>query len=178
LPDGLEGRRPLLRRRKVRLCRTKTWKESTDPLFGSKHRAFRRLYRPWPAGGRRLCVDEFGPLNLQPRHGQCLAGPGKGVDRLRATYHRTGGVRDFPAFYDLETGRFFPRKTWAEFLAFLKWVRRRYLGRQTLHVVLDNSGPHLKTEVRDWAAAHNVRCYFTPTNASWLNRIESHFMAL
>lgn len=26
-----------------------------------------------------------------------------------------------------------------------------------------------------WAKAHIVRLYFTPTNASWLNRIERHF---
>ena len=179
---SLEWLRLLLRRCRVRLRRTKTWKESTDPLFWRKYRALRRLYRRRPAGGRRLCVDEFGPLNLQPRHGHCLAGRGKRVDRLRATYNRKGGVRHLLACYDLETdrlyGRFFPRKTWVQFLAFLKWVRRRYPGGQTLHVVLDNYGPHLKTEVRDWAAAHNVRFYFTPTEASWLNRIESHFTAL
>jgi hypothetical protein len=43
---------------------------------------------------------------------------------------------------------------------------------------LDNYGPHLKSEVRAWAATHNVRFYFTPTQASWLNRIECHFTAL
>ena len=32
--------------------------------------------------------------------------------------------------------------------------------------------------MRDWAAAHDVRFSFTPTNASRLNRIESHFAAL
>ena len=179
---SLEWLRQLLHRCHVRWRRTQTWKESTDPLFWQKYRALRRLYRRRPAGGRRLCIDEFGPLNLQPRHGHCLTGPGKRVERLRATYSRKGGVRHFLAFYDLETdrlyGRFFARKTWVEFLALLKWVRRRYRGAQTLHVVLDNYGPHLKTEVRAWAAAHNIRFYFTPTEASWLNRIESHFTAL
>lgn len=75
-------------------------------------------------------------------------------------------------------GQFFRRKTWVEFLAFLQWIRRRYPGRQVLHIVLDNYGPHLKTEVREWAAAHHIRFYFTPTQASWLNRIECHFAAL
>ena len=127
-------------------------------------------------------MDEFGPLNLQPRHGQCLAGGGKQVQRLRATYSRHGGVRHFLAAYDLETdrlfGRFFRRKRWQEFLSFLKWLRRRYRREQTLHIVLDNFSPHLKAEVHRWAATHNVRFYFTPTNASWLNRIECHFTAL
>ena len=179
---SIEWLRQFLHRCKIRLRRTKTWKESTDPLFWRKYRAIRRLYGKRPSNGRRLCIDEFGPLNLQPRHGQCLAGPGKRVERLRATYSRKGGVRHFLAVYDLETdrlyGQFTHHKTWVEFLAFLKWVRRRYPGKQVLHIVLDNYGSHIKTEVREWPALHNVRFYFTPTNGSWLNRIECHFTAL
>jgi transposase len=173
----------LLHRCKIRLRRTKTWKESTDPHFWAKYQAIRRLYRQRPAGGRRLCADEFGPLNLQPRHGHCLACHGKApVKRLRATYNRKSGVRHFLAFYDLETdrlyGRFTRRKTWVQWLSFLKWIRRRYPSEQTLHIVLDNYDPHLKAEVLFWAAAHKVRFYFTPTDGSWLNRIESQFTAL
>ena len=44
--------------------------------------------------------------------------------------------------------------------------------------MLDNYKPHMKKEVVDWATKHQVRFYFTPTNASWLNRIESQFTAL
>jgi len=174
--------RTLLRRRGVRWRRTKTWKESTDPDFWPKYRRIKRLYRRRPAGGRRLCVDEFGPLNLLPRHGRCLAGAGKKVERLRATYNRKGGVRHFLAAYDLETGRltgiFRRRKTWVEFLGLLKWLRSRYPSCQRLHVVLDNYGPHAKAEVAAWALGHNVRLYFTPSNASWLNRIECQFTEL
>jgi transposase len=172
----------ILHRYKVRLRRTKTWKESTDPLFAEKYRAIRRLYRHRPANGRRLCIDEFGPLNLQPRHGHCYKGPNKHVDRLRATYSRKGGIRHFLAFYDLETdrlyGQFTSHKRWTEFLPFLKWVRSRYPRDQKLHIVMDNYGPHLKEEVQVWAAWHNIRFYLTPTNGSWLNRIESHFAGL
>jgi transposase len=180
---SVEWLRQLLHRCQIRLRRTKTWKESTDPEFWPKYQAIRRLYRQRPTGGRRLSVDEFGPLNLQPRHGQCLACKGRQrVQRLRATYNRKGGVRHFLAFYDLESdrlyGRFTTCKTWVQFLSFLKWVRRRYPASQKLHIVLDNYGPHLKEEVRFWAVTHNLQLYFTPTNASWLNRIESHFTAL
>jgi transposase len=178
---SLEWLRTLLRRLGIRWRHTKTWKESTDPEFWQKYRRIRRLYRHRPAGGRRLCVDEFGPLNLQPRHGRSLARGGK-VQRLRATYHRKGGVRHFLAYYDLETdrlyGRFTRRKTWMQFLAFLKWVRSRYPRWQTLHIVMDNYGAHVKEEVRQWALSHNIRFYLTPTQASWLNRIEGHFTAL
>ena len=179
---SVEWLRQLLKRYHIRLRRTKTWKESTDPLFAKKYRAIRRLYQRRPAGGRRLCIDEFGPLNLLPRHGQCRTGRGQGVDRLRATYSRRGGVRHFLAFYDLETnrlyGRFSRRKTWVEFLSFLKWVRRRYQREQVLHIVMDNYGPHLKKEVQSWATRHNIRFYLTPTQGSWLNRIECQFAAL
>jgi transposase/DNA-binding Lrp family transcriptional regulator len=172
----------ILRRYKVRLRRTKTWKESTDPLFAKKYRAIRRLYRHRPVDGRRLCIDEFGPLNLQPRRGHCYKGPGKHVQRLRATYNRKLGVRHFLAYYDLETdrlyGRFTQHKKAKDFLSFLRWVRSRYPRGQKLHIVMDNYSPHITDMVLTWANSHNVRIYWTPTNGSWLNRIECHFTAL
>jgi transposase len=127
-------------------------------------------------------VDEFGPLNLQPRSGLCLAGPGKRVERHRATYNRRGGVRHMFGVYDLKTdrlsGMFTSSKNGREFLGFLRWVRRRYRHSGTLHMVLDNASFHLKAEVRAWAARNGIRFYFTPSNTSWLNRIECHFTAL
>ena len=109
-------------------------------------------------------------------------GPGKRVERHRATYHRWGGVRHMWGAYDMKTDRLFgtfsPRKNWIEFLRFMRWLRRRYRSSGTLYIVLDNASYHLKTEVRDWAAKHRIRFYFTPSNASWLNRIECHFTAL
>lgn len=180
---SLDWLRTLLLRYGVHWRHTKTWKQSNDPEFGPKYRRIRRLYGRRPPGGRRICVDEFGPLNLQPRHGLCLAMKGKKrVERLRATYHRQGGVRHFLAAYDLETGELFglftAQKTWKQWLGFLQWLRRRYRRDETLHVVLDNYGPHLKEEVQQWAKANRIKFYFTPTNASWLNRIESQFTAL
>jgi transposase len=172
----------ILRRYKVRLRRTKTWKESTDPLFVRKYRAIRRLYQHRPANGRRLCIDEFGPLHLLPRHGHCRKGPGQHVQRIRANYERTKDIRHFLAYYDLETdrlyGRFTTRKRAREYLSFLKWVRSRYPLAQTLHIVMDNYGTHITATVLAWAKNHHVRVYLTPTNGSWLNRIECQFRAL
>jgi transposase len=172
----------ILQRYKVRLRRTKTWKESTDPLFARKYRAIRRLYRQRPINGRRLCIDEFGPLHLLPRHGQCRKGPGQHVQRIPANYDRTKDVRHFLAYYDLETdrlyGRFTEHKTAKDFLSFLKWVRSRYPQTQTLHIVMDNYSPHITATVLAWAKDHLVKIYLTPTNGSWLNRIECQFTAL
>ncbi|GAA2700984.1 hypothetical protein [Nonomuraea recticatena] len=46
------------------------------------------LYDAPPADGRVVCVDEFGPLNLQPRKGKAWR-PLRSPRRLRATYHPT-----------------------------------------------------------------------------------------
>jgi transposase len=175
---SIEHLRTLLRSRRVRWRRTKTWKESNDPDFGRKYRAIRRLYKRPPKGGRVICLDEFGPLNLQPRHGLCQTRGGK-VTRYRATYNRTLGVRHLLAYYDLKTDRLYgyvsKHKKTVDFLRFLKWVRGRYPRGQRLHIVLDNYGTHISDDVARWARGHNVQLYFTPTNASWLNRIECHF---
>lgn len=178
---SLEWLRQILRRRRVRWRHTKSWKESTDPQFWPKYRRIRRLYAKRPAGGRRISVDEFGPLNLLPRHGKHYARAGH-VDRLRATYRRTGGVRHMFGAYDLErdtlVGRFAQKKNWTTFLDFLKWLRRQYRSTDVLHIVLDNAGYHQKAEVLRYAAGHRMKLYFTPTGASWLNRIECHFTAM
>ena len=177
---SLEWLRQILRRNKVKWRHTKTWKDSNDPQFWPKYRKIRRLYARRPKGGRRISIDEFGPLNLLPRHGKHYARTGH-VERLRATYSRKGGVRHMFGAYDLErdtlVGQFASHKNWTTFLPFLKWLRQRY-RREVLHIILDNATFHLKAEVLLYAATHKIKFYFTPTGASWLNRIECHFTAL
>jgi hypothetical protein len=66
-----EGLRILLREEGVTFQRLKTWKGSTDPEFAQKNARIERLYAI--ADGEAevvICVDEFGPLNLQPRPGR------------------------------------------------------------------------------------------------------------
>lgn len=125
-----------------------------------------------------ICVDEFGPVELRPIHGHTWNKAGH-PSRLRATYNRHHGVRHYLSAYDLDadklTMRRYRRKRWQEFLSFLKIIRKRYPFRIRLHVVLDNFSPHKKREVLDWAAANNVELVYTPTYASWLNRIEPLF---
>jgi transposase len=178
---SVEWLRQLLRRWSVRWRHTKTWKESNDPEFWPKYKRIRALYARCPHNGTRLCVDEFGPLNLQPRHGRHYARTGH-VDRLRATYHRTQGVRYLFGVYDLErdhlTGRFTSKKNARTFLSFLRWIRRRYPARRTLHIVLDNVSYHLTPDVIEFAGTHRMRFYLTPKYASWLNRIECHFTSI
>jgi hypothetical protein len=177
--------RQILRTAGVRWQATKTWKASRDPEFSAKMHRILDLYDrsatgQIPDGGRVICVDEFGPLNLQPRPGRGWF-PTRRPARLRATYNRHGGVRHMFAALDLASGQLFyrlrDRKRSQEFLAFLRQVRTRFpTGR--LFIVCDNFSPHRKATVAAWCAAHDVELVFTPTYASWLNWIESEFTAL
>jgi len=138
------------------------------------------LYDRPPAGGRVICYDEFGPLNLMPRKGKAWRPAGR-PKRLRATYHRTDGVRHMLAALDLATGQMTYRirehKRWQEFLNLLTVLRGRYPD-ERLYVILDNFSPHKRAEVRTWCDANNVELVFVPTYASWLNWIEAEFAAL
>jgi transposase len=141
-----------------------------------------------------FCVDEFGPLNLQPRPGrQWAAIGGKGKEpgraprpRMRATYTRTAGVRHLFAAYELGEDKLYghikPRKTRARFLEFCRYLRSLYPSSVQIAIICDNFSPHLTTRkdprVGTWAKANNVEIAYTPTNSSWLNRIEAQFTAL
>jgi transposase len=163
----------------IRFTHHKTWKASPDPEFETKKNRILDLYAHPPAGARVLCLDEFGPLNLQPRLGRGwhpIARPA----RFRATYKRTAGVRQLVAAYDPGTGRLYghlhDRKTWREIRELLRSLRARF--HEHLIVVLDNFSPHKKTELQAWVAGQDIELVFTPTYSSWLNLIECQFGAL
>ena len=141
-----------------------------------------------------FCMDEFGPLNLQPHPGrqwaQVAAGKGDTTTprrrRRRATYTRPHGVRHLMAGYDLSTDRLYGHivktKGRTQFLTFARYLRSLHPPEVRIAIVLDNFSPHLSTNndgrVGEWAAANNVELAYTPTYSSWLNRIEAQFQAL
>jgi transposase len=118
-----EGLRTLLREEGVSFQRIKTWKASADPQYAAKKARIEHLYAiadgevvPDPGEPEVIfCVDEFGPLKLQPRPGrQWAAVSGRGKDpgreprpRMRATYTRTEGVRHLFAAYELGEDKLF-----------------------------------------------------------------------
>jgi transposase len=197
-----EGLRTLLREEGVSFQRIKTWKASADPHYAAKKARIEHLYSiadgevvPDPGEpGVIFCVDEFGPLNLQPRPGQQWAAvSGKSKEpgreprpRMRATYTRTEGVRHLFAAYELGEDKLFghvkPRKTRARFLEFCRYLRSLYPPATRIAIICDNFSPHLTTakdgRVGAWASASNVEIAYTPTNSSWLNRVEAQFTAL
>lgn len=128
-----------------------------------------------------MCFDEFGPLELRPIHGHTWTTQTR-AHRLPATYTRLKGVRHLLAFFDVGKdklwGYFTRRKRGPEVLQALKRMRRHYPITERIYLILDNFSPHKRSEVRLWARKNNVSLVWTPTNASWLNRIECQFTEL
>ena len=197
-----EGLRVLLRDEGVSFQVIKTFKQSNDPDYEAKKNRVLELYdladaKTEPQRGDPtvvFCVDEFGPLNLQPHPGRQWApvAAGKGDTdmprrrRRRATYTRPHGVRHLMAGYDLSTDRLYGHvvktKDRTAFLAFCRYLRSLHPPEVRIAIVLDNFSPHLSTRKDDrvgrWAAANNVELAYVPFYASWLNRIEAQFTAL
>ena len=197
-----EGLRALLREEGVSFQVIKTFKQSNDPEFEVKKNRILELYaiadgKAKPGTGDPtviFCLDEFGPLNLQPHPGKqwapITAGRGDTAAprrrRRRATYTRPHGVRHLMAGYDLSTDRLYghvaTKKGRTQFLAFARYLRSLHPVEVRIAIVLDNFSPHLSTKtdrrVGEWASANNVELAYTPTYSSWLNRIEAQFQAL
>src|SRR5512142_2506788 len=197
-----EGLRMLLREEGVTFQRIKTWKASKDPDYAVKKARVEHLYAiadrevvPDPGEpGVIFCVDEFGPLNLQPRPGRqwaAVSGKGKGPGRaprprMRATYTRTAGVRHLFAALVLGEDKLFghikPRKTRGRFLEFCRYLRTLYPPSVRIAIICDNFSPHLTTRrdarVGTWASANTVQLAYTPPNSAGLNRTEAQFTAL
>jgi transposase len=197
-----EGLRALLHDEDVSFQAVKTFKTSTDPDYATKTSRVLELYAiadglAVPGTGDPsivFCVDEFGPLNLQPHPGRQWAPKvvGKGDParprrrRRRATYTRPHGVRHLLAGLDLSRDKLYGhvtrRKGRTQFLAFCRYLRSLYPAQVPIAIVCDNFSPHLSTRtdarVGTWAAANNVEIAYTPFYGSWLNRIEPQFTAL
>jgi transposase len=173
---GRERLRQILIAEGITFQRTKTWKESPDPL---KEQKLSRI--EWALEHRRertFAFDEFGPLTIKPVGGSAWAPRSKPV-RLRANYHKPHGSRQLFACYSIGDdelwGSIEPAKGWAPTLRALQTVRARLDDGEPIYVILDNLNHHKNHNVRDWCDANRVELLFTPTYASWANPIEAHF---
>ena len=171
-----EGLRALLRAEDVSFQAVKTWKQSNDPDYAAKKARVEHLYAvadgEAPAGPGDpdvvVCVDEFGPLNLQPRPGRqwgrrggAAREPGEAPRRrIRATYHRTAGVRHLFAALELGSDKMYghikKRKRRGEFLEFCRYLRSLHPPQVRIAIICDNFSPHLTT-AKDARVGHGHR---------------------
>lgn len=173
---GRERLRLMLRTHHLTFQRTKTWKESNDPLRDAKLARIEHVTGYFP--DRVFAFDEFGPLTIRPHLGAGWSKEGH-PDRLPANYHKLHGVRQFHGCYsvgdDTLWGVVRARKSAVHTLAALKTIRAARPDGAPIYIILDNLSAHKGTAIRSWAAGHKVELCFTPTYASWANPIEAHF---
>jgi hypothetical protein len=173
---GRERLRQILVAEGITFQRTKTWKESPDPL---KEQKLARI--EWcleHARDRTFAFDEFGPLTIKPVGGVAWAPRGK-PQRLRANYHKPHGSRQLFACYSIGAdhlwGAIEPAKGADPTLRALQSIRTGLDDGEPIHVILDNLNHHRGPVMREWCEANQVELVFTPTYASWANPIEAHF---
>lgn len=75
-------------------------------------------------------------------------------------------------------GEVHERKTTADILEVFQKLRACYCPDVRLYVVMDNLSSHKTTLLADFMAKSNMEPVYTPTYASWLNAIESHFFGV
>ena len=164
---GRERLRQILHERGISFQRTRTWRQSTDPERDAK--LDRIEYVTSAYADRCFAFDQFGPLSIRPCHGTCWA-PRKHPVRLRATYHRTHGIRYFHGCYSLGDDQLWgvtrEHKGAGHTLAALKSIRAARPGGYRLFVILDNLAANKTPAIRRWAKRENVELCLTPTSST------------
>jgi transposase len=180
--------RAWLRHDKIKPWRYHSWQHSTDPRFVEKALPVLDLYARAPAlqaqGELTICADE--KTSLQARQRVTLtkaAAPGE-VVQVADRYKRMGAVQLFCALV-VASGLTFAQtcltKKFADFKAFLGDLFQSALcaGIKVLHLILDNGPTHAPKQLSTWLAAlelaFEVRLYWLPTYASWLDQVEIIF---
>jgi transposase len=155
-----------------------TFKLSKDPRFAEKVADVVGLYMDPPAGAVVLSFDEKTQVQALDRT-QPLLPVDFGLTEKRTHDYKRHGTTNLFAALEIATGQVFadcyPRRTGADFLAFVKKAVKPHAGKE-IHVVLDNLSTHDTPEVNAWLARNpNVTFHFTPVGSSWINQIETWF---
>ncbi len=165
-----------------------SWQHSTDARFVEKAGPVLDLYEQAHTlaqqGEAVWGVDEKTSIQARQRVSATkAAAPGYPV-RVADRYRRMGAVTLFCALM-VATGvtfaQCFFKRTFADFKAFLLALFRSALcqGLKVLHLILDNGSTHAPKQLANWIVSLNltfeVRIYWLPTHASWLDQVEIIF---
>lgn len=176
-----ERLREILHEEAVSFQAVKTWKESKDPKYRQKVKRLRELTNREHNPPIVVAADEMGPVSLKPYGGRTWARSGH-PNRVRATYKRTMGVRHLMGMYDYchktLRGYLSPRKRGADWVRFLRYVRRWYPPGERIYLIQDNLSAHTTPACRREACRLRITFVPIPTNASHWNPIETHFRSL
>jgi transposase len=177
-----------LRADKIKPWRYHSWQHSTDPQFVEKAGPVLDLYAHAPArqaqGELIVCTDEKTSIQARQRVTPTKAAAPGEVVQIADRYKRMGALQLFCALV-VASGLTFAQtrttKKFADFKAFLLAFFQSALcaGIRVLHLILDNGPTHAPKQLAAWLAAlelaFEVRLYWLPTHASWLDQVEIIF---
>ena len=177
-----------LRADKIKPWRYHSWQHSTDPQFVEKAGPVLDLYAHAPArqaqGELIVCTDEKTSIQARQRVTPTKAAAPGEVVQIADRYKRMGALQLFCALV-VASGLTFAQtrttKKFADFKAFLLAFFQSTLcaGIKVLHLILDNGPTHAPKQLAAWLAAlelaFEVRLYWLPTHASWLDQVELIF---
>jgi transposase len=161
--------------------RTRTWKASPDPDYEAKAARVIALYQQAPEHGVVISFDQMGPISLRPHAGSGWA-KRKRPERQRATFNRRHGTRYVFGAYDVHADRLRTRlkarRRGCDNLGFMRQIRACYPKRLRIYWIQDNLSANWTPDIRAFAEANNIELVPTPTYASYLNRVECHFLPI
>jgi transposase len=177
-----------LRTDKLKPWRYHSWQHSTDPQFVEKAVPVLDLYAQAPAlqaqGELTVCTDEKTSIQARQRVTATKAATlGKGM-QVADRYKRMGALQLFCAL-GVASGLTFAQtrttKKFVDFKAFLQAFFQSALcaGIKVLNLILDNGPTHAPKQRGTWLASlelsFEVRLYWLPKYASWLDQVEIIF---
>lgn len=173
---------------KIKPWRYHSWQHSTDPQFVEKALPVLDLYARAPAlqvqGELTVCADEKTSIQARQRVTPTKAAAPGEVVQVADRYKRMGALQLFCALV-VASGRTFAQtrltKKFVDFKACLGDLFQNALcaGIKVLHLILDNGPTHAPKQLGAWLATlelpFEVRLYWLPTYASWLDQVEIIF---
>jgi transposase len=177
-----------LREDQIKPWRYHSWQKSTDPQFVEKAGPGLELYEQAPVlaqqGEAVCCVDEKTSIQARQRVSTTTGAIRQYPMQVADRYRRMGAVNLFCALM-VATGVTFAQgvlKRWfADCKTFLLAVFASIAcqGLKVFHLILDNGSTHAPKQLAGWIASLNlsfeVRIYWLPKYASWLDQVEIIF---
>jgi transposase len=180
--------RTWLRHDHIKPWRYHSWQHSTDPQFVEKATPGLDLYAQAPGlraqGELVVCTDEKTSLQARQRVSATKSAAPGVVVQVADRYKRMGAVQLFCALVvasGLTFAQTYPSKKFVDFKAFLQHFFQSAVckGLKVLHLILDNGPTHAPKQLGAWIAtlelAFEVRLYWLPKYASWLDQVEIIF---
>jgi transposase len=180
--------RTWLRADQIKPWRYHSWQHSTDPQFVEKAVPVLELYEQAQERATQeelvVCADEKTSIQARQRVSPTKAVAPGWVMQVADRYKRMGALQLFCALV-VASGLTFARtrlgRKFADFKAFLLEFFQSMLcaGRKVVHLILDNGSTHAPKQIGSWIASlqlsFEVRIYWLPTHASWLDQVEIIF---